>query len=382
MQLTQTAALATCWRVSAPQPAAPRFTVLDGMRGLAALVVITDHVPSRLLESLLPGRYLAVDYFFALSGFVLAHVYGARLMTSMSWFRFMTARVIRLFPLYILAVLMAAALALIASMKGWAGAAPIGHVIASTLFGVVLLPCPPALSIWPNAPFPLDGPAWSLFFELVANLGFALFIRRLNFRSLAVIMAVNAMMIAITAFASGKLDAGFAWSNFGGGLFRVGYSFFAGVFIYRLRAHWTAPALPVWGAFALLVAVFAVPAQGVWRPAFDIVAATLIFPALVATAANARVDGAARSLCVFMGTLSYGFYVLQVPVRDWLALAIAHFGGPNAPLRGAVDVLMVTAVTITVAWILNYVYDVPLRDRLSRKKQTPASVATASSVDR
>lgn len=348
------------------------------MRGVAALVVITDHVPSPLLETLVPGRYLAVDFFFALSGFVLAHVYGARLTSGMTAPRFMSARVVRLFPLYIFATLLAAALAFIGSVKGWGGSAPVPHVAASTFFGLFMLPTPPPLSIWPDAPFPLVGPAWSLFFELVANLAFALFIRRLNFRVLAVIMAVNAVFIAITAFMIGKLDSGFAWSNFAGGFVRVGYAFFAGVLVYRLRAHWTAPTLPAWAAFGLLLIVFAVPAHGVWRPAFDTIAAILLMPALVAMAANAAVSGAARAVCAFMGLLSYGFYVLQVPVRDWLAIVVVHIPGRSAQLHGAFDVAFVAAVTIAAAWILNYVYDVPVRNMLSRKKGASAPVATAS----
>lgn len=48
--------------VSADIAPKERFVVLDGMRGLAALVVITDHVASPVLMNLLPGRYLAVDF--------------------------------------------------------------------------------------------------------------------------------------------------------------------------------------------------------------------------------------------------------------------------------------------------------------------------------
>ena len=79
-----------------------RFTGLDGLRGLAALAVFGAHVPDPLLRDALPGCDLAVDLFFALSGFVLAHAYFERLRKGMGVGTFFKRRVIRLYPLYAL----------------------------------------------------------------------------------------------------------------------------------------------------------------------------------------------------------------------------------------------------------------------------------------
>ncbi len=355
---------------------AERFAVLDGMRAAAALVVITDHVPSEMLQALLPGRYLAVDFFFALSGFVLAHIYQPRLAQGWSFWRFMQARVIRLYPLYLLATLIGAALAFAYTWKGWISAS-FAQDAASAFFSALYLPTPPALSVHANEPFPFNGPAWSLFFELLINVVFALIALRVRWRGLIAILAVNAALLIWTAFAFGKLDSGFQWSNFLGGFPRVGYAFFAGVFIYRLRAIWRAPAIPPWLAFLALLLVFMVPAIGVWRPVWDVFAATVIFPLLVMVAANARASGLFLKLCVAGGALSYGFYVLQVPVRDWTNLLIS-LKAPHANIPGLALVALVAGLTIAAAAFLNTLYDVPVRRWLTQRAATKAAALGAT----
>ncbi|KJC50888.1 hypothetical protein UB31_11670 [Bradyrhizobium sp. LTSP849] len=86
------------------------FLTLDGLRGLAAFGVLLFH-----RRWLVPGghfldhAYLAVDFFFGLSGFVIAYAYGARLRDrSISFLGFLAVRVIRLYPLLILAGALAA----------------------------------------------------------------------------------------------------------------------------------------------------------------------------------------------------------------------------------------------------------------------------------
>jgi peptidoglycan/LPS O-acetylase OafA/YrhL len=350
-----------------------RFTVLDGMRGVAALVVITDHVPSLTLMSLLPGRYLAVDFFFALSGFVLAHVYGARLSGGMTMPSFLRVRLIRLYPLYLFATI-AGALILFASLyKGWVEA-PWTEVVATLLFGAALLPTPQGLAVF-GSPFPLNGPAWSLFFELLVNVVYALLAPRLTARLILVLLAVSGAALIVTAFWFGRLDVGFLWSNFAGGFPRVAFAFFAGVMVYRWRATWTAPALPAWVCVAAMLAIFAMPAQGVWRPVFDLTAAMVLFPLLIAFAANARSAGPMLRTYATMGLLSYGIYVLQVPVRDWSYLLLDKFA-PGVELLGIWRVLIVTGATVAAAAVLHMVYDLPARRFLARLK-APAPVPPA-----
>lgn len=343
-----------------------RFVVLDGMRGLAALAVITDHVPSELMRALLPGRYLAVDFFFVLSGFVLAHVYGERLARGMGLLSFMRVRAIRLYPLYLAAVLISFVMAVIVAVKGWEPFA-LWQVFTSLGFALLLLPCPPALSLWPNAPFPLVGPSWSLFFEMVINAVYALVGRFLTPALCVGFMATGGGALTLAVIA-GMDVGGHAWSNFLGGLLRVSFGFFAGVWLYKMRVHWTAPALPVWAAFLILFAAMAMPTPHALRPYWDLFAVLFVFPPLVAMSANTRVKGSVLDICAFVGLVSYGVYVLHVPLFAWVRLALQHFG-VFEQIPGAAMVGLLAIIAIGVTAILHMVYDVPVRRFLSRKKQ-------------
>jgi peptidoglycan/LPS O-acetylase OafA/YrhL len=350
-----------------------RFVVLDGMRGLAALAVITDHVPSEIMRTLLPGRYLAVDFFFVLSGFVLAHVYGERLKQGMGLFSFMRVRLIRLYPLYLAAVLISFAMSVLVAVRGWEPYA-LWQVFTSLAFALLLIPCPPSLSLWPNAPFPLVGPSWSLFFELVINVVFALVGRFLTTTLCLLFMGAGAAALTFATFAGVEIG-GHAWSNFTGGLLRVTFGFFAGVWIYKMRERWTAPALPVWAAFMILFAAMSMPAPHALRPYWDLFAILFIFPPLVALSANARANGKLLDFCAFVGLVSYGVYVLHVPLFAWARLALQHFG-LYEQLPGAAMVALMAVVAVIVAWVLHMVYDVPVRRFLSRKKQRKSRETT------
>lgn len=354
--------------VSADITPKQRFVVLDGMRGLAALVVITDHVASPVLMNLLPGRYLAVDFFFVLSGFVLAHVYAERLKSGLSLASFMRIRIVRLYPLYLIGAALGGALALLYALRGWADYS-VTAVIASSLVALTMLPCPPGLSLWPNAPYPLNGPSWSLFFELFVNAIFAATARWLTPRLCLVFMAIAGVVLVPTSFGFGQLDGGFAWDNFIAGFPRVVFGFFTGVFIYQTRLYERVRALPTWAAYIALLLVFMVPAEGLWRAAYDLLAALVLFPALVTLCANAQARGALNWLSATIGALSYGVYVLHVPLWGWLTIAVAHF---QLDLPGIVNVAIVAVIALLAAAVLDLVYDRPVRKMLSRKRPAPA----------
>ncbi len=348
-----------------------RYVLLDGMRGLAALAVITDHVPSTLFTTLLPGRYLAVDFFFVLSGFVLAHVYSQRFIHGLSTLDFMRVRIVRLYPLYLFGAGAGAVLAFIAIVKGWNDAS-LAQFAASAVFALLMLPCPQPASLWANAPYPLNGPSWSLFFELFVNLVFALLALRLTPRLCLFAAGVGAVFLIPTAFAFGQLDGGFAWSNFVAGFPRVTYSFFTGVFIYQMRRQWRVPALPAWAGYAALAAVFMVPAEGVWRSLYDLAAVLVVFPALVALCASSEVDGMLARVSSGVGLLSYGVYVLHVPIWGWLQLLLARL---HLALPGALDVLLTAACALGAAAVLHRIYDIPFRRWLSLRRGSRAALA-------
>lgn len=354
--------------VGAPTADNERFVVLDGMRGLAAVAVITDHVQSPLTEALLPGRYLAVDFFFVLSGFVLMHVYGQRLKGSLSLLQFMRVRLIRFYPLYILGALAGAALWALHAVKGW-NEATLPHVAGSLAFAAAFLPAPPNVSIWPDAPFPLNGPSWSLFFELFINAVFAAIVVWLTPRRSALIALAGAVGLIAFSYFSGELGGGHRWSNFLGGFGRVTLGFFAGVCIYQLRAHWRAPTIPAWAGMVVLMAAMMVHAPGPWRMVFDMIAAIIIFPLLVMTCADSRATGGFASACAWIGAASYGVYVLHVPLWGWLRVGMDV---ADITLPSLVNVVLVAVLAVSAAWLLDKTYDAPARRFLSGRRRKPA----------
>lgn len=344
-----------------------RFVVLDGLRGIAALVVITDHVASPMLETLLPGRYLAVDFFFVLSGFVLAHVYGERLARGMSFAALMRARFIRLYPLYLIGLAAGGALAFLQVVKGW-NDATLTQVAVSGLFAFFFIPCPPSLSVWHDAPYSLNPPAWSLFFELFVNAIFAGLGRRLTPKVCMAFMGLGAVALVPTALHFGQLDGGFAWSNFVAGFPRVIFGFFAGVFLYQTKLYQRLPALPAWAAFAALLAVFMAPA-GDLRPIYDLFAVLILFPALVALSANSVGWSPLMRASAIVGMLSYGVYILHVPLWGWLQPLLERFG-LGLPGVAAVALTAVTAMLATA--VLDAFFDRPVRKWLTRIFEKPA----------
>lgn len=356
-------------------PSRERFLLLDGLRGVAAFAVILDHVPGGWLGELIPGRYLAVDFFFVLSGFVLAHAYGRGLEAGGSALDFMKARVIRLYPMYLLGLAIALSLAVLGAARGWIGPGW-GDILTVAAFGLIFLPAPQTASFGNGELYPANAPAWSLFFELIANVVYALIARVLSWRVLGAILGAGAVAVAFTIARHGEVRGpGWMWTHVDAGLARVMFDFFAGVAIYRLREVLKLPALPWWAAVAAFLAMIAAAPQGGWRAAYDIAAAVVLMPVLLALASGSVVTGMVARLCAISGTLSYGVYVLHVPLLALIRTAAAVTGvefGEGPPL--AVVVALSAGIA---AWVANGLYDGPVRRWLSGRAKRAKSFEAA-----
>ena len=348
---------------------AQRFVVLDGLRGVAAFAVILDHVPGGALGDLLPGRYLAVDFFFVLSGLVLSHAYGRRLEQGWSPLTFLTARLIRLYPMYLLGLMIGLALSVLGLLRGWVGPTW-SDVLTTAALGLLFLPAPPMPAFGGGSLYPFNGPAWSLFFELIANLIYALIARFLSWRMLGAILAVASVAVVYTLNRhAGTGGPGWLWEHIDAGFARVMFDFFAGVAIHRLRLMRQIPALPWWLALAGFLAVIAVPAPGEWRVVYDSAAALILMPALVALSAGSRVTGVVARICSTIGLLSYGVYVIHVPMFAALGVGAAalHVQLGEGPWLA----LLVAVLAAMGAAVAHVVYDTPLRSWLSARARKP-----------
>ncbi|EJU13631.1 acetyltransferase, partial [Sphingomonas sp. LH128] len=257
-------------------PAPPwqgRYVTLDGMRGIAALAVALFHYNI----SQAPHGYVAVDFFFALSGFVLCRTYLPRWQAGLTTWGFMKQRVVRLYPLFLAGIVITT---LSAISNHWTGKGDVysyAKIAKSLPPNLLMLPSP-----FTNTLFPMNVPAWSLFFELVASLGLALVLFRLpRIGQLAVAMAAACFFVpAVLAREGGNL--GPLWSQMGTTMLRTTMSFTAGVLIAGLPVKEVRH--PGWlGVFCLIAILAMLVADPAFIPKgwYDVTCAVLVSPLLV-----------------------------------------------------------------------------------------------------
>ena len=168
-----------------------RYNFLDGVRGLAAVFILTRHTGYYWHFSLYRS-YLAVDLFFVLSGFVIAHAYDTRIREGIISVRqFMLIRLVRLYPVFLISVLLCT-VTLIGSayIKNMLDVDHIVEIAAAIVMTLFFLPFPMAGN---DNLFPLNGAYWSLFFELFANMLYAMFRRLLTDTVLIVIVILSGL---------------------------------------------------------------------------------------------------------------------------------------------------------------------------------------------
>jgi peptidoglycan/LPS O-acetylase OafA/YrhL len=335
------------------------FTGLDGLRGLAALTVVMWH--TQALFGFGPGSgYLAVDVFFILSGFVMAHAYDHKLEQGMGVVEFMRVRLIRLYPLYALSLLMIVGALTLSQMVGQHTNWTPGKIAASTTFSAAFLPTPPDLGS-NDSLYPLNTPAWSLGFELIINLLFALAWRWLSMRTLIGIALVAAIAEVAATVAYGSLNTGSTWPTALGALPRVFYSFTAGVILLRL---YRVRSVRVPGG-SLLPSLVMVALMVVTPPAgtigvYDLVCAIVMFPVLVMAGASAQ----PVRLCSaygFLGAASYAVYALHIPlfaVANGLLVKITH--GRLEIAQPWAGICFIGGVMLA-AYLADRFYDAPVR---------------------
>ena len=256
------------------------FHTLDAMRAIAATAIVVLH--SRLLfnAELAPSAYLAVDLFFVLSGFVLAHVYDGRRLTVR---QFMTIRAIRLYPLYALGLLFAVIQAAALLMLGQSRETGTELIISAALNAVFLpSPLPSTYGGYFSDLFPLNGASWSLFFEILINIAFCTAIFKRGYVLVAVVIG-SALLLGFSAITQGNLDTGWQWDRFLDGVAKVGFSFTVGVLLRR--ADFSPPALlkriGPWPLLIVAAGALVAPIPAAGRAIYDIVFVVLISPALV-----------------------------------------------------------------------------------------------------
>jgi peptidoglycan/LPS O-acetylase OafA/YrhL len=346
------------------------FYTIDGLRGLAALLVVTRHIiPLHAGQLTTASSYLAVELFFLFSGFVIAHAYDRRFAEGLSFWTFAKVRVIRLYPLYLLAFAIAVLTvpaARMAGLKTW----PLDPAVI--IPGLLMLPTFARGAY--GLVYPFNNPSWTLFFELTANAAYALIWRWLNNLALAVVIAASALGLAATALHFGSLDVGFSKAQFVGGFGRVFFSFFAGVGVYRLQLARPCPLkISPWlllaGCFILLIAW---PQKGAERTAYDMACALIVFPGFAYLSTAVEPGPLGQRLFSLGGGVSYALYLLHSPLGGALNQFFLVYGRPKGSAILGISFIASAAV---FAWLAERCFDRPVRrwlTALTTPKAAPA----------
>jgi peptidoglycan/LPS O-acetylase OafA/YrhL len=296
------------------EPQRDVYGPLNGLRGMAAICVVIFHAQEIMGRQLAPRGYLAVDLFFVLSGFVIAHAYERRFAEGLDALHFFWLRTKRFYPLYLAGLMLGSAVMAIDMLNPPGPMSWLEYAIAVTI-GVLFLPLP-----WRDL-YPLNVPSWSLLCELLVNLIYGLLWRR------PIILA------GVSAAAWGCLFfRTIGEANLVTGMLRALFSFPVGVFLYRWQPKM--PDVPPWLVISLLAAAMLTPFP-------DMLAITFVFPFGIALLARCGDNPAFEVL----GRLSFPLYAIHWPIIQF-GLGLSHRVPLNPLLQGCVWVL----ISIAAAW--------------------------------
>ncbi|HTZ70262.1 MAG TPA: acyltransferase [Acetobacteraceae bacterium] len=326
------------------------YGTLDGLRGVAAIAVVGYHIDD-FLGFRPESAYLAVDLFFVLSGFVLAHAYDRELGSRLSAASFFQKRVIRLFPLYLAGSAITAAAAAVAVFVShdahrWTA----NELLIAVLAASIMMPSFVNANI-----FPLNTPSWSLFFEFLANVAYG---GRL-WQGRCLVWAVPAgaaigLLAEVTA--CGSVDRGAIWGDpwwttFVWGGARVAYSFPVGLLLYRYHTAIRLPPLPVAILAFVLAALLCASPSGTSRAIFDLTFVLIVSPVIVVLGCQSEPSSRRQAaLCAFLGSISYPIYALHQPITNIASGAVRRLAhGPIKPGWQPWIGIVLIAVLIMVA---------------------------------
>lgn len=366
----------------------PHYEILDGLRGVAALLVIMYHVcegyalasGAETIDSINHG-YLAVDFFFMLSGFVIGYAYDDRWGKTLTTGNYFKRRLIRLHPMVIMGTLIGLVCYLLQGGVTWDGEKiEMSHVMVALVCGMLFIP---ALKggyyevRGAGEAFPLNGPSWSLFFEYIGNILYALFIRRFPTWLVGTLAAVlGAGLCAMTwlnLYGGDMLSVGWTMSNHGlftGGL-RMLFPFTMGLFLSRI-AHPNPTKHTFWPCSILLIVVFLVPyipSEGgiSLNGLFESLAVALVFPAVVWLGANGTVTGKwSAGICKFLGDISFPVYIVHYPLMYLFYAWLIENKVCTFADTWLVSIAVVV-INIVLAWVALKIYDEPVRHWLTNR---------------
>ena len=310
-------------------PQKPHYEILDGLRGVAALIVVAFHhfeiyaVDPLYVVPYINHGYLAVDFFFVLSGFVIGYAYDDRWGRMTLW-DFCKRRIIRLQPMVVVGAVIGGLCFYFGAGKMFPqiGEVPVWQMLLVMLAGCLLIPTTAAIRQPWHEMFPLNGPAWSLFFEYIGNLLYAAVVRRFSKRVLVAFVAASGVALLWMAVGSsdGSVLGGHELTGrqFGSGMVRLLYPFFGGLLLFRLGRRIRIPG-GFWLCSLVLAAILFFPRLGgeqrLWlNGLYESISILFLFPLIVLAGAGSPIRGKVSvGICKFLGEISFPLYIIHYP---------------------------------------------------------------------
>jgi peptidoglycan/LPS O-acetylase OafA/YrhL len=344
------------------------FQILDGLRGVAALAVVIFHFMEWVFTD--PGKnfighgFLAVDFFFCLSGFVIGYAYDDR-MTKMGILKFLTSRIIRLHPLVIAGSILGLLAFLFDPFGGHLELYSAGKIFVTFVCSVLLIPYPVIADRGLNL-FSFNAPAWSLFWEYIANIMYGLLLYRIGRNYLLILTFFAAIAICLVSYRAGNLLGGWSGPTFWDGFARISYSFLAGLLIYR--SNWIIKnKLGFVGLAILLCLAFIMPFSAL-NAYFEPIIVLLYFPLLIALGAGSVLSPGLKNICIFSGNISYPLYMTHYAVL-WM---FGNYYTSQKPGGTQLTFIIISAVILLIgfAYLIMVSFDIPVRKYLNAKRRS------------
>jgi peptidoglycan/LPS O-acetylase OafA/YrhL len=307
--------------------------------------------------------FLAVDFFFCLSGFVIGYAYDDRI-GKMGVMEFFKSRIIRLHPLVILGSVLGLLTFLFDPFGGHPELVGTGKIILIFLSSMLLIPYPAMTERYFNL-FSFNAPAWSLFWEYVANIVYALVLCRISRHYLLLLTIFSAAVLCFVCYGAGNLMGGWDGHTFLHGCARITFSFSAGLLVYR--SNWIIKNnLGFIGLAILLTLAFIMPFSK-WNWLTEPIVILFYFPLLIALGADATLTAGFKKLCVFFGKISYPLYMTHYAVI-W---AFGNYYNSHKPGTTQLALIIISSVIALVgfAYLMMTIYDIPVRRYLSNKRK-------------
>lgn len=349
-----------------------RFVLLDGIRGIAALGVVSMHLihTSTGKPFIFPSASVAVDIFFCLSGFVIAWNYYQKLQTTLSATDYLKKRLIRLYPMFLMGTVIGVVALFLKYFSGQTTYSFI-EIIKATLLNLVYLPYLNHgqvtvfdLTLKDNI-FPTNNPAWSLFYELIANLLFV-FTIKLSKNTLLTITGVMALLLIWFGLTSVS-PPGWKTAYFIGGFPRVGYSFMVGVLIFKFYEQ--SKSIPTFHPLILMFGLVLMLqlSAGRFYQQYWLLSALIVSPLLIWFGTRAVINNKLlEKVLDYLGWLSYPIYCLHIPIWYLASVAVPK------PDNYLVFTITLMVAVIALAHVLGKWVDEPARAYLNKRASAQA----------